>query len=60
MALAVALFAPEEGAGGAYVGVRYNLLFFLLVLFLFRTWRLPKRVDTVLAVVFVVFSAFHL
>jgi hypothetical protein len=60
VALAVALFAPEEGAGGAYVGVRYNLLFFLLLLFLLRTWRLPKRVDAVLAGVFVVFSALHL
>ena len=59
-ALVVALVAPEEGAGGAYVGVRYNLLFFLLLLYLLRTWNLPRRADTVLATVFLVLSALHL
>jgi hypothetical protein len=59
-AFALALLAPEEGAGGAYIGVRCNLLFFLLLLFLLRTWRLPQRADAVLSLVFLAFSVAHL
>jgi hypothetical protein len=59
-AFALALLVPEEGAGGAYIGVRCNLLFFLLLLSLFRTWRLPARADAVLSVTFLAFSAAHL
>lgn len=60
VSLAVALLVPEEGAGGAYIGVRYNLLFFLLLLFLFRGWRLPKSVDAGLSSLFLVLSVVHL
>ena len=60
-AFALALLVPEEGAGGgAYIGVRCNLLFFLLLLSLFRTWRLPARADAVLSVTFLAFSVAHL
>jgi hypothetical protein len=60
VAFLLALFVPEEGAGGAYIGVRCNLLFFLLLLLLLRTWRLPARLDAVLSAVFLTFSVVHL
>ncbi len=60
-ALLLALVVPEEeGAGGAYIGVRCNLLFCLLLLFLLRTWRLPARVDAAFSLGFLVFSVVHL
>ncbi len=58
-AFALALLAPEEGAGGAYVGVRCNLLLFVLLLSVLRTWRLPRRADAVLSAAFLAFSAVH-
>lgn len=55
-ALTLALIVPEEAAGGAYIGVRCNLLFFLLLLIVLRHWRLPAPVDAAFAAFFFVFS----
>ena len=60
VAFLLALLVPEEGAGGAYIGVRANLLFFLLLLFVLRAWRLPRAVDAVLSLVFLALSVVHL
>ncbi len=59
-ALILALVVPEEAAGGAYIGVRCNLLFFLLLLLLLRQWRLPTAVDAACSVLFLAFSLAHL
>ncbi|MBI1817091.1 MAG: hypothetical protein HYR72_19115 [Deltaproteobacteria bacterium] len=60
VALLLALLMPEDGAGGAYIGVRCNLLFFLLLLVVLKTWRLPARLDAALALTFLAFSLVHL
>ena len=51
-ALLMALLAPEAGSGGSYVGVRCQLLLFLLLLECTRRWRVPRRTDVFVSAAF--------
>lgn len=51
-ALLMAVLSPEAGFGGGYVGVRCQLLLFLLLLECLRRWRVPRRADIVLSATF--------
>jgi len=55
-ALLLALFSPEAGLGGGYVGVRCQLLLFLLLLECTRRWHIAQRTDVALSVIFLTCS----
>lgn len=48
-ALLMALLSPEAGSGGGYVGVRCQLLLFLLLLECTRRWHVPRRTDVLVS-----------
>lgn len=48
-ALLMALLSPEEGLGGGYIGVRCQLLLFLLLLECGRRWQISRRADILIS-----------
>jgi hypothetical protein len=51
-ALLMALLSPEAGSGGGYIGVRCQLLLFLLLLECTRRWHVSRRTDVFLSAAF--------
>ena len=49
-ALLLALLSPDAGLGGGYIGVRCQLLLFLLFLECGRRWQMTRRADILLSV----------